>query len=121
MHKNILLGAAILWTVAITILSLVTLKVSDGGISNADKYVHFTFYFVFTTAWFLFLRSTSPKARIVKNIIVCFFLAVAYGALMEVLQGLLTVNRSADIMDALANTTGSLAASLILYRMYHNK
>ena len=121
MHKNILLGAAILWTVAITILSLVTLKVSDGGISNADKYVHFIFYFVFTTAWFLFLRSATPKARIVKNIIVCFFSAIAYGALMEVLQGMLTANRSADIMDALANTMGSLAASLILYRMYHKK
>lgn len=77
-----------------------------------DKVLHGIFYFVFTLFWFLFLRNT----RHVKNLkLKVFLFAVAYGIVIEICQGLFTTERSADVFDVVANTTGSALAILALW------
>ncbi len=43
-----------------------------------------------------------------KLVLMLLLTILAYGIIVEILQGLLTVSRSADIFDVLANLTGSL-------------
>jgi len=79
-----------------------------------DKYVHLTFYFIFTVLWYLALRLkyivSGAKIRLT-----IFLMAIVFGVLIELAQEFFTTDRSADVNDALANSTGSALAVLVLW------
>ncbi len=102
------------WALAIVCLSLVP---SPPKISNPllgwDKFQHAASYGLLT---FLSLNACTALNLERKGIILRVFSAVVvFGALMEVAQGVLTKNRSADPLDALANLTGAFLVSMIMY------
>lgn len=110
---------AICWTLGITILSLISLTniISFSFIAGKDKYVHFLFYLLFTFLWGIALNSTELKRSI--SILVS---AILYGILIEIAQGLFTVNRQPDFFDVIANSCGALVGWLALtYYFKHNK
>jgi VanZ family protein len=113
-HKNLFLAFAVLWTAMITYLCLVDFKVLPKiGIGGFDKYVHFTFHFVFTTLWFLYLKSKkeAPSGLYLKT----FLASLVYGIAIEIAQALFTTTRKADVLDVCANASGSFVAILILF------
>lgn len=69
-----------------------------------DKVAHFSFYFGYTVLFILAFRSK------LWAVITALFL----GATMEILQGLLTTTRSADYIDMLFNTFGTVVALLFM-------
>jgi VanZ family protein len=115
------LFVAFLWTVLITILSLISLGNIEEKINidipNKDKYVHFTFYFGFVVLWFLQIK-TKPVNK--KTQIIILLSAISYGILMEICQGF-TETRTPDIMDILANSTGAILGLLFISRMMNQK
>lgn len=123
MH-NKFFWAAVVWTIFITYFCLT----SPSQIPNAswlhvphkDKVVHFIFYFVFTLLWSLYLWSGNIFSS-KKAIVITFLIAVIFGIFIEICQGLFTTNRSADVMDALANTAGSATAVLALWFLQKRK
>ena len=104
---------AILWTSIVTILSLIT--IGDIGssipIPNKDKYVHFTFYFVFVVVWFLYAKRTKITKKIQWIVLLS---AIGYGILMEICQGIFTKTRSPDVMDVIANSIGAITGLLFI-------
>jgi VanZ family protein len=82
-------------------------------VEKGDKYVHFIFYFIFTLLWFFFFKKN--KGNTVKTRFTVFILGFVFGLFIEACQGLFTKDRSADVHDVLANTSGSLGAILILW------
>jgi VanZ family protein len=50
-----------------------------------------------------------------------FLMAVLFGIFMELCQQFFTTDRSADVSDALANTTGSAIAILLLWLLERRK
>lgn len=77
-----------------------------------DKWVHAGMFFVLCNlSFFHLLQKGSDIKRIYLFLIIC----VLYGCLLEVMQGTLFSNRSADWHDIVANTFGCLMA-LIFYR-----
>lgn len=114
MHKNALFVAALVWTVVVTILCLVSFKKlpSIGG-AQADKFVHFGFHFVFCVLWLLYARKAYPKANAKQRVWVVFVVAVAFGTALELFQEFFTQTRSADIIDILANTAGALGGVML--------
>jgi len=121
LNKNTYLLLAILWTLIVTMLSLMTISSSLGSsipIQNKDKYVHFTFYFVFVVLWFLYAESKSIKHQM-KYIIL--FASIGYGILMEICQGIFTQSRTPDIFDVLANSTGAILGLFFIWFMKRNK
>ena len=122
--RNVFLLAALAWTLFITYACLTTAanipKAAWLNFEHKDKLVHFTFYFVFTLLWVLDLNNTkkfSPK----KVRLVVFTIAVLFGIVIEICQGLFTAERSPDAFDVLANTSGSAAAILLLWLFEKNK
>ena len=117
--RNLYLSGAILWTVIVILCCLVSMNnfqsiPLEGGYT--DKYAHFSFYFIFTVLWFLYLKSIAKPGKQTKSIrILVFIAAVILGIVIEICQGVFTKDRSADVTDALANTTGSAIAILILW------
>lgn len=104
---------AIIWTVVITIASLVSFhSVPKIKIIGNDKTIHFLFYLVFVILWGLARKKTYFNHKYVLFIVIS---AVSYGIIIEVLQGVLTSTRQADFYDVLANTAGAIVGSVILF------
>ncbi len=104
----------IVWSVAIVWLSLIP---SPPQISNSllgwDKFQHAAAYGILT---FLIVNACSALNLQRRVLIRRVYLAVvAFGALMEVAQGVLTKNRSADPLDALADAAGALLVLILMY------
>ena len=110
MLKQAMLSLAVSWTILIAVLCLVKFTdLSSFGVSGADKYVHFTFHFVFTILWGFYLWAKLNEITIAKigSVVILSF---CYGILIEILQETFTKTRHADIFDLLANGTGALVA-----------
>lgn len=109
------------WTLLITILSLISgdsfSDVSIMNIAGKDKIVHFVFYFVFATVWFLYNLSKTKEKKYQK----IFIFSVSYGILMELCQAWFTTARTADWLDIVANTTGTLFGLALMYYLINVK
>jgi len=108
-----LIALAVTFTIGITIASLASLSnMPRVEVPGKDKTVHFLFYFVLTLLWNFALQK-KYKNWALKYIIV--FVLIVYGIVIEVLQGVLTKNREADIYDVMANSAGALVALIIIF------
>lgn len=79
---------------------------------SIDKIVHFCFHFGFTISWILFFKKElkGREANDYKAYLVSFIFSVFFGITIEILQGIFTVTRAADVTDILANTIGATIA-----------
>ena len=124
MVRNKYLWAACVWTIAITVLCLMSSSsfedIKTFNIPGKDKYLHGVFYFIFTGLWYVVFHRVIKWTRR-KSRYKAFVLAVSYGCLIELMQLWLTNDRSADGLDALANTAGAALAVLVLWRVGKTK
>ena len=121
MLKNVFFGAALIWTIVIACLCLVSFNdIPKVGLSNLDKYAHFTFYFVFSGLWFLYFSYRKDNFSKVKRFLVVFFLSFFYGIAIEMMQYSFTETRKADIFDVLTNAFGAVIGLLVIgcYQKY---
>lgn len=111
--KKLILTLASCWTILMAVLCLFKFNnLPSLGVSGADKYVHFSFHFLFTYLWgrYFWLRFNELSLyTIVKVVLV----SSAYGIVLEILQELFTTTRQADSMDVLANFIGAFTALLV--------
>ncbi|MBL6663076.1 MAG: VanZ family protein [Flavobacteriales bacterium] len=97
---------AIVWVVVIAILHAIPgsdfPEVSFSDFFQLDKLIH-AFIFMLGVYLFAIALNEQQKSQFLRYIVISF---IAYGLLLEVLQGLVFVERSADILDWLADTIG---------------
>jgi VanZ family protein len=105
-------GAFYAWLITIIVLSLVPHPpVPHDGLLGWDKFQHAGAYALLTFLGgmaFTFRRST-----VGGRFLTAACLAVLVGGLMEVAQGVLTVSRSADSADLLADGVGSAVVAAL--------
>lgn len=119
-HKKIWFGLATSWTVLIFILCLAKLNnLPSLGVKGMDKYVHFTFHFVFTFLWAIVVKSRFATISN-KKILNIILISLVMGITIEILQENFTTTRKADILDVMANLTGAISAG-ILISFFENK
>lgn len=110
------LGIAIILTVFITILSLVSLKgIHIIKVNNSDKFEHFFGYIILSLSWLYAFKDDLTKQS--KKFLLIILLII-YGIIIEVLQGVLTTNRQADFYDVIANSIGVLTAVLLYSKIF---
>jgi VanZ family protein len=81
-----------------------------------DKWVHAGMFFVLCSLIFFYLLQKSSS----KNMINLFFtIAILYGCSLEIMQGTLFSNRSADWNDVIANTVGCVFGLMFYKRSYN--
>jgi VanZ family protein len=108
--KKSFFSLALCWTVLIAFLCLVKFgKLPAIRVTGADKYVHFTFHFVFTLLWgyYIWIKNNATELKPIVKVLV---VSLLYGILIEFLQETLTTTRHADIYDVIANATGATTA-----------
>ena len=97
---------AIVWVVVIAILHAIPgsdfPEVSFSDFFQLDKLIH-TVIFMVGVYLFAVVLKKQQKIQFLRYVVISF---IAYGLLLEVLQGLVFVERSADILDWLADTIG---------------
>jgi len=119
--KNVIFGLAISWTVLVAFLCLVKFNdLPSFGVSGADKYVHFTFHFVFTLLWGYYIFLSQHELEL-KKIGIIIFISLCYGILIEFLQEVYTTTRHADVLDVLANLSGATFAYLVFLIIKNSK
>ena len=107
----------------LTTLSLLPsdqLDVKTPPIPHLDKWAHFAFYTIAMTLGALFLRERQyPKGGMRNALVGMAIVLTFYGMIIEVLQGMTTLDRSAEWWDIGANMLGVLCGtglSLLLFR-----
>ena len=104
-ERNFLL-LAIIWTVLITVASLVSSSaIPKGYLLWNDKIIHFLFYLVFVVLWSF--ANVKSYLKMKYDLLIVVF-AIFYGIIIEVLQSVLTKTREADLFDAFANSLGAI-------------
>lgn len=114
LFKDNVFVIAVLITIGITYLSFIKTPKTDLDFINTDKLYHLFAYFILTICWLFTLHKNSFLKYII--VIVC----VIYGILIEFLQEILTVYRTSDYKDVLANTIGIILA-IIVYNKISKK
>lgn len=79
----------------------------------ADKIFHFLAYSILCVLWYLVCRYRLVQSS-KKAITNAILFAIAFGIIIEVLQGTTTSYRSFDIYDAIANSLGAMLAGVVL-------
>lgn len=105
--KDNMIYIAIVVTVAIIYLSLAKLPKTIISFRHIDKFYHSLAYFTLTLSWLLSFYK-KPKSKYLI-IILCIIL----GIVIEILQAYLTIYRTGDYLDILANTIGVFLAFFI--------
>jgi VanZ family protein len=85
-------------------------KVNWIFIPNFDKLVHLGMYFCFSFVLIYDLFKARTDFSYLKIFLISALSAPFYGGLLEVVQGLLTKTRTADFIDLLFDTIGSVLA-----------
>ena len=79
-------------------------------IDNSDKYAHALAYGLLSLLWHVTLRSYNFS----KALVLSSFIAVIYGIVIEVLQGIISETRTPDFNDFFANCCGIMVVSMII-------
>lgn len=86
--------------------------------THADKLVHIFMYLAFTCILF-YDYSQKNVVKTFRSYGLLFLVPIFYGGFMEIMQGLLTVSRSADGFDMLANSAGTLVGLVLSSTIYN--
>lgn len=87
--------------------------------SGSDKFVHLLIHAGLVGIWLLyFLRRKNTKYGW-HQVIIVLIGSLVFGIVIEVLQEYLTVSRTADFFDVIANFGGALIGVLIFQRVKH--
>ncbi len=117
--------AFISWMVFVTYSSLYSFEDNEFGSFNIpyrDKVIHFIFYFVPTILGSLFLIERKKKKSLpTKQLTILAFSLIFFGIIIEVIQGTMTVNRSGDVYDALANSTGVILGIIGILAIFYRQ
>ncbi len=101
------------YSIAISVLFFMpTGELPKVDFSAADKLVHGLIYFILINLWAAFFYLKKNLHFNINWASILFFSILLYGIIIEILQGLFTASRIADIFDVLANLIGSLLGIL---------
>ncbi len=101
-------------TVGIIYLSLIKTPKNMIEIAQIDKIYHSIAYFVLSITWLFAFKKKSQTKYII--VILCIIL----GIIIEVLQSTLTIYRTGDYLDVLANSMGVILA-LVVFNLFFRK
>jgi glycopeptide antibiotics resistance protein len=116
---------AMLWALLILILCGIPGKdiphISFLELLSFDKFVHAGIFFVLLllTVRGFSLQSKFPQLKKLAKFVALLF-CIIYGGSLEIMQGTLFVDRSADVFDFIANTFGA-TMGWVLYEWMESK
>ncbi len=105
MLKNFVFLASLAYTLTLTAACLIKINTLPTQVKYGDKIFHCLAYFILALLWYLscVYKFNFSKKRALYYVAIG---SIVFGIIIEALQGGLTVYRSADVYDIIANTIG---------------
>ena len=114
MLKKLLLPAAIIYTIALVVVSLIDLNgVPSLGSSFDDKIYHCIAYLGLAFLWVTYVKIDGSN----NSLIYTFIAVILFGVVLELLQHQLNPNRTYDTYDLMANCVGVVLGTLIAIKI----
>lgn len=114
MLKKQVFFITIFYSLALASVCLISFKkLPDIGVSFGDKLFHSFTYVILVFLWYNSLVFHFKRDKI-NSIIYASIIGIIFGIIIEVLQGVFTTTRHADVFDVLANSLGVLVAASLL-------
>ena len=112
MPKNILIHSiSVGYTISLGILSLVNLTdVPKLNTGYDDKIAHFVLYAGLCLFWFISLHTLKSKS----SLVLASLLSIGFGLIIEILQGIVSIHRTTEVFDLVANCLGVLTMAFII-------
>lgn len=118
MHKAFWWLTSVVYTIFLTIVSLINLKsVPKIGFSFDDKLYHLGAHIVLAFLWGWVALLSKKKNALVFSLII----TLCYGVVMEMIQHKLNTTRTFDLIDMLFNGIGVVFGTVIATLMYKQK
>lgn len=115
MLKNYFFWIALFWSFLVSYLCLTpSSDIPIVSFPHLDKIVHSFFHFVFTVLWYLFFEKQVKKSNQQKLLLVSIVFSLFFGIAIEILQSKITLTRSGDVFDIMANFVGSILAFVFI-------
>ncbi|MFI8378486.1 VanZ family protein [Leeuwenhoekiella sp. NPDC079379] len=115
--RKFLKPVAYIYTLFIAVICLMPMPHVSNTPKDSDKLIHLLGYFIFTIIWFLYFFLGAKTKNFKQSLIKCVGLSLVYGMLIEIVQGVATVSRSADFKDLIANSIGILTGVILIFAM----
>lgn len=111
---------AIGWGFFILYACLAPVEALSAGIDFeiSDKVVHFTFYLVWVVLLYYGSSRGYRKSLSYRKILFYWSSAMVIGVIVEYLQMWMAIGRSAEVLDAMANSAGAVSG-IIISRVLH--
>ena len=99
------------YTIALSILSLVRLTdVPKLNTGYDDKIAHFVLYAGLCLFWFMSFYALKSKS----SLVLASLLSIGFGLVIEILQGIVSIHRTTEVFDLVANCLGVLTMAFII-------
>ena len=117
-NKALLTIAVIAYSCVITALFFMpTSDIPDLSLPGlTDKVIHFFIHFFLVIVWQLFLFRRNDNHLSWKTGVLILAISLLYGIIVEILQPYLTISRTADLYDIVANFCGALVGVLLFQK-----
>src|SRR5690554_468098 len=120
LRSKTVLWLAVLYSIAIIVLFLMpTSQLPSVGVSGIDKIVHIVIFFFLAIMWQLVVFKKRGDRLNVKMSFLLLGAMFIFGILIEVLQGEVTVSRTANFYDVLADLLGAGIGVLVFQKVKH--
>lgn len=112
---------AIFWSIFIFVACAMPGKdiphISFLEILQFDKWVHAGIFFVLALLLVRGMKFTYVRAAHITTLLFALAICIPYGGLLEIMQGTLFQDRSADLLDFIANSFGAIAGVLVYRKL----
>ena len=99
------------YTISLGILSLVNLTdVPKLNTGYDDKIAHFVLYAGLCLFWFMSFHALKSKS----SLVLASLLSIGFGLIIEILQGIVSIHRTTEVFDLVANCLGVLTMAFII-------
>lgn len=99
------------YTILLSVLSFAHLTdVPKLNTGYDDKIAHFVLYAGLCLFWFMSLHTLKSKS----SLVLASLLSIGFGLIIEILQGIVSIHRTTEVFDLVANCLGVLTMAFII-------
>lgn len=120
--KNIQSAVCLGWAAFVFVLHVMRVDIKEDDIHlfpHSDKVVHFTMFFILTALFSIAVSAKSAAEIPFKQLLFILLCCIAYGAVLELLQGTIWVGRDKDVFDWFADVVGSICGLLVTRKFFN--
>ncbi len=81
--------------------------------SFVDKLAHFFVFMILSIFFFADIKKDNKNISNTKALLIVLLISLFYGIIIEILQSVLTIDRSGELFDILANMLGVLTGVVL--------